>query len=235
MSQASMPTIRGKGWTGSTPIEFANPLPADAAHGELLRFIAERHDGHLLLVGAVWDYVIRDETSFDGEAWHEFSNRFLDALKQGLTNRLNVKGLGDVEIIPRRDTDLHLDRRGERFLIDVAICLRRLAHYMSITLEQRMEWQRMMTRTRNLDTHLKDLFVNGMDTPDGGKFGGKGFRSTWQEACVAAATALDRYPENPPGKEYLGDMVAPMIRDIGLCMAMGDTPRDIMTAQMGKS
>ena len=82
MSQASMPTIRGKGWTGSTPIEFANPLPADAAHGELLRFIAERHDGHLLLVGAVWDYVIRDETSFDGEAWHEFSNRFLDALNR---------------------------------------------------------------------------------------------------------------------------------------------------------
>ena len=73
-----------------------------------------------------------------------------------------------------------------------------------------------------------------MDTPDGGKFGGKGFRSTWQEACVAVATAIKRNPENEPGSTYDGDYVAPMIRDIGLCMAMGDTPADLMTAQMGK-
>ena len=70
---------------------------------------------------------------------------------------------------------------------------------MSVSNEMRMEWQRMMTRTRNLDTHLKEIFTVGMDTPDGGKFGGKGFRSTWQEACVAVATALERSPENPPG------------------------------------
>ena len=105
---------------------------------------------------------------------------------------------------------------------------------MSVSNEMRMEWQRMMTRTRNLDTHLKEIFTVGMDTPDGGKFGGKGFRSTWQEACVAVATALERSPENPPGSPYHGDYVAPMIRDIGLCMAMGDTPADLMTAQMGK-
>ena len=91
-----------------------------------------------------------------------------------------------------------------------------------------------MTRTRNLDSHLKEIFTVGMDTPDGGKFGGKGFRSTWQEACVAVATALNRFPENEPGSPYEGDFVAPMIRDIGLCMAMGDTPADLMTAQMGK-
>ena len=105
---------------------------------------------------------------------------------------------------------------------------------MAVNNEMRFEWQRMMTRTRNLDTHLKEIFAEGMDTPDGDKFGGKGFRSTWQEACVAVATALERSQENQPGQEYTGDFVAPMIRDIGLCMAMGDTPADIMTAQMGK-
>ena len=234
MTQGQLPPIRGLQWRPEKPLQFLNSLPADAAKTELLRFTAERHDGHLQLVGAVWDFVHRDETSFDGGQWHEFSNRFIDALKQGLSGRMKVKGLTVGEIIPRRDSELHLERRGERFLIDITLCLRRLAHYMSISNEMRMEWQRMMTRTRNLDSHLKEIFTVGMDTPDGGKFGGKGFRSTWQEACVAVATALNRFPDNKPGTPYDGDFVAPMIRDIGLCMAMGDTPADLITAQMGK-
>ena len=234
MTQGQMPPIRGKNWRPDSPLDFVNSLPADAAKSELLRFAAERHDGHLQLIAAVWDFVHRDEQSFDGEQWHEFSSRFIDALGQGLSGRTKVKGLTEGEIIPRRISEEHLGRRGDRFLIDITLCLRRLAHYMSVSNEMRMEWQRMMTRTRNLDTHLKEIFTVGMDTPDGGKFGGKGFRSTWQEACVAVATALERSPENPPGSPYHGDYVAPMIRDIGLCMAMGDTPADLMTAQMGK-
>tara|TARA_Y100001958_G_scaffold39040_1_gene25655 strand:- start:5793 stop:8375 length:2583 start_codon:yes stop_codon:yes gene_type:complete len=234
MTQGQMPPIRGKNWRPDSALHFVNSLPADAAKSELLRFAAERHDGHLQLIAAVWDFVHRDEQSFDGEQWHEFSNRFIDALGQGLSGRTKVKGLTDGEIIPRRISEEHLERRGDRFLIDITLCLRRLAHYMSVGNELRMEWQRMMTRTRNLDTHLKEIFTVGMDTPDGGKFGGKGFRSTWQEACVAVATALERNTENPPGSPYHGDYVAPMIRDIGLCMAMGDTPADLMTAQMGK-
>ena len=234
MTQGQMPPIRGKNWRPDSPLHFVNSLPADAAKSELLRFAAERHDGHLQLIAAVWDFVHRDEQSFDGEQWHEFSNRFIDALRQGLSGRTKVKGLTDGEIIPRRISEEHLERRGDRFLIEITLCLRRLAHYMSVGNELRMEWQRMMTRTRNLDTHLKEIFTVGMDTPDGGKFGGKGFRSTWQEACVAVATALERDTENPPGSPYHGDYVAPMIRDIGLCMAMGDTPADLMTAQMGK-
>ena len=234
MTQGQMPPIRGKNWSPDSALQFVNSLPADAAKSEVLRFAAERHDGHLQLIAAVWDFVHRDEQSFDGEQWHEFSNRFIDALGQGLSGRTKVKGLTDGEIIPRRISETHLGRRGDRFLIDITLCLRRLAHYMSVSNEMRMEWQRMMTRTRNLDTHLKEIFTVGMDTPDGGKFGGKGFRSTWQEACVAVATALERSPENPPSSPYHGDYVAPMIRDIGLCMAMGDTPADLMTAQMGK-
>ena len=234
MNQGQLSPIRGLNWRPEKHLQFVNSLPAEAAKSELLRFSAERHDGHLQLVGAVWDFVHREEQSFTGEEWHEFSNRFVDALKQGLSGRMKVKGLTQGEIIPRRDSTMHLERRGDRFLIDITLCLRRLAHYMSISNEMRMEWQRMMTRTRNLDGHLKEIFTVGMDTPDGGKFGGKGFRSTWQEACVAVATALNRFPDNQPGNPYEGDYVAPMIRDIGLCMAMGDTPADIMTAQMGK-
>ena len=155
MTQGQLPPIRGLNWRPEEPLQFLNSLPADAAKSELLRFTAERHDGHLQLVGAVWDLVHREEKSFDGEQWHEFSNRFVDALKQGLSGRMKVKGLTEGEIIPRRDSELHLERRGERFLIDITLCLRRLAHYMSISNDMRMEWQRMMTRTRNLDSISK--------------------------------------------------------------------------------
>ena len=72
MVQGELPTIRGKDWSPKSPIEFSNPLPADAAKAEVLRYTAERHDGHLQLVGAVWDYVINSETSFDGKEWFEF-------------------------------------------------------------------------------------------------------------------------------------------------------------------
>ena len=234
MAQGQMPPIRGKDWNPQSPLIFPNPLPAEAAKSEILRFAAERHDGHLQLISAVWEFVHRDEQSFDGEQWHEFSNRFVDALSQGLTGRTTVKGLTKGEVIPRRDSATHLERRSQRFIIDIKLCLRRLAHYMAVTIDQRKEWQRMMTRTRNLDNHLKDIFTVGMETPDGEKFGGKGFRSTWQEGCVAVATALNRFPNNSPDEDYHGDYIAPMIRDIGLCMAMGDTPTDLIAAQMGK-
>ena len=55
MSQGELPTIRGKNWHPSEPLDFSTLLPADAAKAEILRFTAERHDGHLQLVGAVWD------------------------------------------------------------------------------------------------------------------------------------------------------------------------------------
>ena len=83
MTQGQLPPIRGIHWSPENPLKFITSLPAAAAKQELLRFAAERHDGHLQLVGAVWDFVHRDEQSFDGEEWHEFSNRFIDALRQG--------------------------------------------------------------------------------------------------------------------------------------------------------
>ena len=132
-----------------------------------------------------------------------------------------------------------MERRISHLIVDLRLCLRRLAYYMATTMENRLEWQRLMTRTRAMDAHLKEVFFSGMETPDGSRFGGKGFRSTWQEGVVAVATALKR-AEKPnkahaPGNGYEGDLVAPMIRDVGLALAMGDTVVDVMAAQMGKA
>lgn len=241
MGQADLPVIFGADWSPNEPLAFTQPLHADAARVEILRFVAQRHDGHLFLVANVWDVLIENEQQqFEGPSWHEFSSRFVNAVERGLHAQVAAKmqGQEEIEIIPRRSLTLFLSRRSKHFLLDLRLVFRRLAHYMSVTMEQRMEWQTMMTRTRMLDTHLKHIFGEGVETPDGSMFGGKGFRSTWQEGVVAVASALNRHADAPrdarPGKGYNGDLVAPMIRDIGLGLAMGDTPLDVMAANLGK-
>ena len=241
MSQGDLPVIHGTEWTPKKALIFSQPLLADAARTEILRFVAQRHDGHLFLVANVWDVLVENESKqFEGPSWHKFSQRFVDAVQRGLVAQVDakMKDDADVEVIPRRSLTEFLDRRSQHFLLDLRLVFRRLAHYMSVKMEQRLEWQTMMTRTRMLDSELKSIHTDRMETPDGSSFGGKGFRSTWQEGVVAVATALKRQPDAPrdarPGKGYDGDLVAPMIRDIGLGLAMGDTCLDVMAANLGK-
>jgi len=241
MAQGDLPEIFGQEWRPEHPLDFVRPLPATAARSEVLAFVAQQHDAHLFLVANVWDHIIGSEPeTFEGPSWQTFSNRFVDSVERGLKKQMDST-LGDElerEVIPRRSMALMLERRRSHFLIDLRLMMRRLAHYMAITVDLRLEWQRYMTRTRALDTALKSIFTDGVETPDGGRFGGKGFRSTWQEGVVAVATALRRQPDAPrdarPGAGYDGDVVAPMIRDIGLGLAMGDTPLDVMAANLGK-
>ena len=221
MSQGDLPAIHGSEWRAKAPLTFTQPLLADAARTEVLRFVAQRHDGHLFLVANVWDVLAENEPAqFEGESWHTFTTRFIEAVHRGLQAQIKAKMGQDegVEVIPRRTMDAFLDRRAQHFLVDLRLTFRRLAHYMAVGIGQRLEWQRMMTRTRKLDAHLKTIYTDGMATPDGGMFGGKGFRSTWQEGVVAVATALQRQPDAPrdalPGKGYDGDLIAPMIRAV---------------------
>ena len=65
---------------------------------------------------------------------------------------------------------------------------------MSTTMEHRMEWQRMMTRTRAMDAHLKEVFFSGMETPMALGLE-EGIPLNWQEGVVAVATALKRTDE----------------------------------------
>jgi len=237
VSQSELPTIWGAGWEPSSALEFPTPLNSSWARDELLRFVAERHDGHLDTAASCWDEMGAPE-SFGGVSFYQFSKSYVSSLEESLQERLltpSLSSLVDVEVIPRRSGLLHLERRTARLLLDIALCLRRISHYASITLEQRIEWQRMMMQTRLVDEHLKDLSTNGIPTPDGGTFGGKGFRSTWQEGVVACASAMRRAIDIPEGERARADIVAPMIRDVGLALAMGQTPTEVFAAQMGKS
>ncbi|MEK9730524.1 MAG: thiamine pyrophosphate-dependent enzyme [Candidatus Poseidoniales archaeon] len=241
MEPGRMPPMFGKDWHPEHPLQFYRPLHKKGAREECLSFVSQQYPSYLSVVATVWDHQEKNAPDqFEGASWHEFSRRFTEALGREAMLQLtsHVEPMLQVEVIPRRSMQVHVERRLAYFLLDVRLMLRRLAHYMSVTLQQRMEWQRLMVRTRELDTALKTIFTDGIETPDGSTFGGKGFRSTWQEGVVAVGTALKRSIDSPrdatPSSGYDGDLVAPMIRDIGLSLAMGDTPLDVMAANLGK-
>ena len=241
MESGRMPPMFGKDWRPSSPLKFYRTLHKDAARDEIITFIAQQHPGFMSAATSSWGHLEKNEPEhFEADSWQEFSHRFLESLQREIMLQISThnESLMDVEVIPRRDMKTHIERRIDSFLLDARLMLRRLAHYMSVSLQQRMEWQRLMTRTRALDSSLKNIFTDGIETPDGSMFGGKGFRSTWQEGVVAVGTALSRTIDSPressPTNGYEGDLVAPMIRDIGLSLAMGDTPLDVMAANLGK-
>jgi len=116
--------------------------------------------------------------------------------------------------------------------------LRREAIAASLTKTERIEILRGMALTRAVDNRLKQFFMGGEVRWGDMAFQGKGFRSLGQEAIYAAGIRLKRGPKHR-GEDgaWQGDVVAPVIRDIGVALAMrhdAEAVRNIFTAQMGK-
>jgi 2-oxoisovalerate dehydrogenase E1 component len=116
--------------------------------------------------------------------------------------------------------------------------LRRAAIRASLTPEERLEILRGMILTRATDNRLKAFFTNGEVRYGESVFQGKGFRSLGQEAIYGAAVRLRRGTDYREGNEWRGDVVAPLIRDLGVTIAMRPEPetiRRVLSAQMGKA
>jgi 2-oxoisovalerate dehydrogenase E1 component len=109
-------------------------------------------------------------------------------------------------------------------------------HEIKASLEpaERLLIYRTMLLTRELDAFLKAAFdrkeVRWQDHPSPQK----GFRSTGQEAIVGAALRLRRPPEHPPGPDYRGDLIAPLIRDLGALLMFMPDPLHPILVQYGK-
>ncbi len=117
--------------------------------------------------------------------------------------------------------------------------LRREAIAASLTDEERRELLRGMVLTRAVDNRLKAFFTGGEVRYGGASFQGKGFRSLGQEAIYAVPLRLRRGPEwRDADGAWRGDVVAPIIRDLGAALAMRpdrETVRMVLAAQMGKA
>ncbi len=100
----------------------------------------------------------------------------------------------------------------------------------SLTSDEKIEMLRGMLLTRAVDNRLKQFFTGGEVRWGNASFQGKGFRSLGQEAIYAACIRLRREP--------FGDVISPMIRDLGAVLAMHNAPetvRMVLSAQMGKA
>lgn len=116
--------------------------------------------------------------------------------------------------------------------------LRREAIRASLTPDERREILRGMVLTRATDNRLKTFFTSGEVRFRDTTFQGKGFRSLGQEAIYAAAIRLRRGERYRVAGEWRGDVVSPMIRDLGVILAMrpeSETVRMVLSAQMGKA
>jgi 2-oxoisovalerate dehydrogenase E1 component len=116
--------------------------------------------------------------------------------------------------------------------------LRRVAIRASLTRAERLEILRGMILTRATDNRLKTFFSSGEVRYGEVPFQGKGFRSLGQEAIYAAAIRLRRGESFTRGQAWTGDVIAPIIRDLGAALAMRPTPamvRSVLSAQMGKA
>ena len=105
--------------------------------------------------------------------------------------------------------------------------------------DERVEMWRGMVLTRAVDNRLKQFFSGGEVRYGAASFQGKGFRSLGQEAIYAAAIRFRRGAAwRSESGEWRGDVVAPLIRDLGAALAMhgdGDAVRAVLSAQMGKA
>ena len=117
--------------------------------------------------------------------------------------------------------------------------LRRAAIEASLTTDERREILKGMCLTRSVDNRLKQFFMGGEVRWGDMAFQGKGFRSLGQEAIYAGAIRLKRGPAyRQPDGSWSGDVMAPVIRDLGMTLAMRhdeEAVAMILRAQMGKS
>lgn len=117
--------------------------------------------------------------------------------------------------------------------------LQREAIAASLTSDERKQILRGMCLTRAVDNRLKQFFTGGEVRWGMKAFQGKGFRSLGQEAIYAAGIRLKKGEKfHAPDGTWTGDVIAPVIRDLGITLAMrGDDEAVamILRAQMGKA
>ena len=116
--------------------------------------------------------------------------------------------------------------------------LRREAIKASLTRDERREMMRGMLLTRATDNRLKVFFGSGEVRFGATSFQGKGFRSLGQEAIYAAGIRLRRGEQFRGDDGWTGDVVGPLIRDLGVAMAMRPSPetvRMVLSGQMAKA
>lgn len=204
-------------------------------------FVAEAHPFALAAAQEAFHEALEDALPHGNEA--AGFDAELELMRPCLSRRLlarleEAKVSETLETTPGTPARQRLEQAARQLIADCDGFFRREALALSLTVDERREILAGMILTRAVDIKLKQLFL-GSDLRWGDKaFQGKGFRSLGQEAIYAAPLRLKR-GEAWRGEDgsWRGDVVAPMIRDLGAALAMGPDPemvRRVIGAQMGK-
>ncbi len=196
-------------------------------------FVVERHPFGLSAV----------LTAFDGLSDVDDLTQVRAQMRRQLPEALRAQATGDasppVDTMPGVDSVTRAGQASTELVDAVDGFLRRTEIARSFTDDERLEMLRGMVLTRAVDNRLKHFFSGGEVKYGSTSFQGKGFRSLGQEAIYAAPLRLRRGPAWRSDTEgWRGDVVAPLIRDLGAALAMhGDSEavRQVLSAQMGKA
>jgi pyruvate/2-oxoglutarate/acetoin dehydrogenase E1 component/TPP-dependent pyruvate/acetoin dehydrogenase alpha subunit len=209
---------------------------ASSLAGRLAAFVAETHPFALAPVMEAFTLVCQRDPGRDSAAIEALREPFGRELKRLLAG-------APPENLPETTPGVSVAERLILAKQELAeACdgfLRREAIAASMTPEERLEILRGMILTRATDNRLKAFFSGGEVRYKDVSFQGKGFRSLGQEAIYAAALRLRRGPGyRASDGSWRGDVVAPLIRDLGAALAMrpeGESVRMVLAAQMGKA
>jgi len=228
----------------SRTISHQTTVPFALLRRRLLAALAQNH--HLLLLEPLITSFETIATDFLAAAAGEempslsfaeleqFEQRYIETVWS--TARRLQPEYREVEVYPTMRVTQSAEYFTARLCEDIHAVFTRTRLKCSLTPKEKLEALRGMLLTRYLDARLKKFFMSSeVKTPDGVTFQGKGFRSMGQEAIYAATLRLKRGEDFIRGDKYFGDYVAPMIRDLGLALAMGQKPYDVIAAQMGKA
>jgi 2-oxoisovalerate dehydrogenase E1 component len=211
------------------------PTAAAATLGrQLASFVLERHPFAAGAASVAFDacggHAARDEST-------------IDALRAPFTRELRAR-LQPMfpdhagETTPRVTAKDRFTGAINQVVEDCDGFLRRAAIRASLTREERLGILRGMVLARATDNRLKAFFINNEVQYGDMPFQGKGFRGLGQEAIAGATIRLRRGAEYESPDGWRGDVIAPIIRDLGAVLVMrpeADTVRVAISAQMGKA
>lgn len=213
----------------------AVPSPASGQHPleiALLSFLAEQHPFLLSIGRGCVSQALGNPDELDSaDDFHRAAQIVLDAIREklaGTTQNLN-------ETIPFVSAGTRLDQALERLAIDLEGFFSRQYLATSFSAEEKRWMLRGILLTRCVDNQMKKMFLTGAVEFQGKGIQGKGFRSLGQEAIYAAALRLKRDESLFDGERWHGDVVAPLIRDLGIALAFCDNDATLaLNAQAGK-
>jgi 2-oxoisovalerate dehydrogenase E1 component len=202
---------------------------------QLGAFVAERHPFALSDALDAFETIANGRDLATEDAIDVVRPLFRRELQRRLDQRSVPNGLGDTT--PRTTADERMRQAHGQLIDECDGLLRRAAIEASLTRDERLEILRGMVLTRATDTRLKAFFTSGEVRFGNTSFQGKGFRSLGQEAIYAAGIRLRRGSRYRSADGWTGDVIGPVIRDLGATLAMRSGPetvRMVLNAQMGK-